>query len=252
MVTEYGDYNLFLKFIETFAPLRFNGIDSKDPLVLKLEDMMEINNQFIYIADAINMKILYTSKRSKELIGIEPNDVSFYHFMEATHPDDIQRLNIGRTRLMRQAQNIFIAREGHAFLSTNFKVRNASGGYSDLLMQNYLFYSPGLSPTVYLLKIHTNIDWHKKIKCGYHYCVVNDLSFFRYPDDEMLNTGNVFTKREFEIIRLIESGHSTEQIAEELFLSPYTVNTHRGNILKKTGKAHLSELIYELKERGVL
>ena len=64
--------------------------------------------------------------------------------------------------------------------------------------------------------------------------------------------GNVFSDREFEIIKLIESGMSTEQIAEKLFLSPYTVNTHRGNILRKTGKSHIFELINELQERGLL
>ena len=61
------------------------------------------------------------------------------------------------------------------------------------------------------------------------------MSFFRYPDQKMLQLGNVFTNREFEIIKMIASGMSTEQIAEKLFLSVYTVNTHRGNILKKTG-----------------
>ena len=64
--------------------------------------------------------------------------------------------------------------------------------------------------------------------------------------------GNVFSSREFEIIRLIEAGLSSEQIAEKLFLSHYTVNTHRRNILTKTGKKNISDLIYELKERGVL
>jgi len=76
--------------------------------------------------------------------------------------------------------------------------------------------------------------------------------FFRYPDDELLNVCKDFTKRELEIIKLIESGMSSEQIAEKLFISPYTINTHRGNILKKSGKAHVSELIYELMEQGKL
>lgn len=78
------------------------------------------------------------------------------------------------------------------------------------------------------------------------------MSYFRYPDQEMLQMGNVFTKREFEIIKLIATGLNTEQIADRLFLSAYTVNTHRGNILKKTHKTQISDLIYELKERGVL
>jgi DNA-binding NarL/FixJ family response regulator len=65
-------------------------------------------------------------------------------------------------------------------------------------------------------------------------------------------TGNIFTDREFEIIRLIHDGLESEQIAEKLFLSKHTVNTHRKNILEKTGKSHISELIYDLHERGIL
>ena len=47
-------------------------------------------------------------------------------------------------------------------------------------------------------------------------------------------------------------GLNSEQIAEKLFLSKHTINTHRNNILTKTGKSHISDLIYELKERGLL
>lgn len=252
MVTDLQDYNLFLKFIKTYSPTAFNEIDPDDKQILELEQMMEDNNQFIYLADAIHMKIIWTSKRSSEMIGVEPEDVSFYHFMEATHPDDIQRLNIGRTKLLKRAQDIFIAREGSALLSTNFKYRNVHGMYSNVLTQNYLFYRPIPYKTVYFLKVHTNIDWCKKLKHGYHYYIGNDMSNFRYPDQELLQMGNVFTKREFEIIKLIETGLSTEQISEQLSLSQYTVNTHRGNILKKTNKAQISDLIYDLKERGFL
>lgn len=42
------------------------------------------------------------------------------------------------------------------------------------------------------------------------------------------------TKREIEIIQLICQEHSTPEIAEQLFISPLTVETHRKNILKKT------------------
>jgi len=44
----------------------------------------------------------------------------------------------------------------------------------------------------------------------------------------------------------------SDQIAEKLFLSVHTVNTHRRNILEKTEKPSISELIYDLKDRGVL
>jgi DNA-binding CsgD family transcriptional regulator len=68
----------------------------------------------------------------------------------------------------------------------------------------------------------------------------------------MLKLGNVLSDREFEIVKLVHLGLNSEQIAEKLFLSKHTINTHRNNILIKTGKAHISDLIYELKERGLL
>jgi DNA-binding NarL/FixJ family response regulator len=79
-----------------------------------------------------------------------------------------------------------------------------------------------------------------------------DLSNFRYPDEELLKINIPFSDREFEIIRLIESGLSSEQIAEKIFLSVHTVNTHRRNILNKTGKATMSEVIYDLMNQGVI
>lgn len=45
----------------------------------------------------------------------------------------------------------------------------------------------------------------------------------------------VLTPREIEVVRLISEEYSTATIAEKLFLSPRTVDTHRKNILEKTG-----------------
>jgi DNA-binding CsgD family transcriptional regulator len=252
MTADLHDYSLFLKFLETYTPSGFYGIDPNDPLLEKLERIMEQNNQFIYVADLIHMKIHFTSKGSKVILGIPPEDLSFYQFMEATHPLDIQRLNLGRCKIVKLAQDLFIAEKGYTLLSTNYKYRTTSGEYADFLVQCYLFYTTIPYKTVFFLKIHTNIDWHKKIKHGYHYYIGTDLSYFKYPDDDMLMKGNIFSGREFEIIKLIEAGMSSEEISQKLFISVHTVNTHRRNVLEKSGKESISELIYELIERGVL
>ncbi len=49
-------------------------------------------------------------------------------------------------------------------------------------------------------------------------------------DDNKLST---LTEREIEIIKLIKNGMTNKEIAEQLFLSPRTVETHRARILKK-------------------
>ncbi len=251
-MNSFRSYTLLFRFLETYTPVGFKDIDRNDPLMIELEGMMERNNQFFYIADIIQMKVLFTSKRSTQMIGIEPKEVSPYHFMECTHPEELQRLNRGRAKTIKLAQDLFITGCGKTIFSTNFRMHTPVGEYSNILIQGYMYYTTVPYKTVFYLKIHTNIDGFKKIKHGFHYYIGNDLSFLRYPDDEMLNMGNVFSDREFEIIKLIESGMNTEQISEKLFLSPFTVNTHRGNILKKAGKAHIFELIYELQERGIL
>ena len=246
-----NEYKLFLQFLETYAVDGFKNINPEDILMQKLEQLMETNNQFLYIADMIKISILYTSKGCIDLIGIKPEEVNPYHFMVNTHPEDIQRLTLGKTKLMKIAEDLFLAQKEIAIISTSFRIINAKGLYSKFLIQCYLFYSEK-HHTVFFLKIHTNIDWCTKIKKGYHYYVGNDMSFFRYPDVEMLHTGNVFSNREFEIIKLIATGQSSEQIAEKLFISLYTINAHRSNILKKTNKSNISELIFELTERGVI
>jgi DNA-binding NarL/FixJ family response regulator len=42
-----------------------------------------------------------------------------------------------------------------------------------------------------------------------------------------------FTRRESEILQFIKTGYTNQQIADKLFLSIYTVETHRKNIMQK-------------------
>jgi DNA-binding CsgD family transcriptional regulator len=252
MHPEYQDYNLFFRFVETFSPVDFKGIDPMDPLVVELDQMLERNNQFFYVGDILQMKFHYVSKQCLKMLGIKPAELSPYHFFEATHPDDMQRHTLGRAKLFKMAHDLYTEEKGNSLLSLNLKLRNPRGGYSEILIQLYLFYSVIPYKSVFAIKVHTNIEGFKKNKKGIHFYAGKDTSLFRYPDKELLMIGNPLSDREIEIIRLIEAGLSTEQIAEKLFLSPYTVNTHRGNILEKTDKTHISDVIYYLKEEGLM
>jgi two-component system nitrate/nitrite response regulator NarL len=51
---------------------------------------------------------------------------------------------------------------------------------------------------------------------------------------KQVSEDNKLTNREIEIVRLIEREYSNKKIAEELFLSERTVETHRKNIFRKT------------------
>lgn len=53
-----------------------------------------------------------------------------------------------------------------------------------------------------------------------------------FDNDSFLKQFNL-TKRELEILKLIKKEYTNQQIADELFLSIYTVETHRKNIMQK-------------------
>lgn len=51
------------------------------------------------------------------------------------------------------------------------------------------------------------------------------------------------TKREIEILKLISQGLTTQEIADSLFISHHTVETHRKNLISKTGVRNVAELV---------
>ena len=58
--------------------------------------------------------------------------------------------------------------------------------------------------------------------------------------------------REFQVLRLIASGKRSQEIAEELFLSPKTISTFRSRILQKTGLKNNAELTYYSVKHGLV
>lgn len=66
----------------------------------------------------------------------------------------------------------------------------------------------------------------------------------------VFNVVSSFTEKELEVIHLISKEKTNKEIAELLFLSPRTIETHRENILKKTkAKNSIGIVMYALKHK---
>lgn len=62
----------------------------------------------------------------------------------------------------------------------------------------------------------------------------------------------LFSNRELEIIMHIAKGDTTKEIANKLFISFHTVNTHRKNIFKKLNIHNSSQLVAYAIKNGIL
>jgi DNA-binding NarL/FixJ family response regulator len=60
------------------------------------------------------------------------------------------------------------------------------------------------------------------------------------------------TPREREVLQLAAEGHSNAEIAERLFISPRTAETHRANLMRKLGLHSQAELIHYAFQSGLV
>ena len=246
------DYRPIHDFVNAFREQGFEGIRREDPLVVDLEARLRARRQYLHIADLLRMEVLFASSSVRDLFGLEPDAVHMGTFFARTHPDDRDRHSLVRSKTLHAAQNLLIHKAGVTVHSTEFRQPDASGTYMDVLFQAYLFCSEKPTSTVYMALVLSDLSGFTADRTGHHYYLGNDLTCFRYPDMELLLMGHHFTDREFEILTLIAEGLDTGRIAKQLMLSVNTVNTHRRNIVRKSGKSSTHELVMELREMGVL
>lgn len=62
----------------------------------------------------------------------------------------------------------------------------------------------------------------------------------------------LLTKREEEILAMIAKEHTNQEIADKLFISLRTVQTHRLNITQKLGAKNTASLVNEAHKRGLI
>lgn len=92
----------------------------------------------------------------------------------------------------------------------------------------------------------------RKISQGRKYItssLAERLAFYLEVDSEK-PLHEALSDREYEVMRMIASGKTVREIAEELFLSIKTISTYRSRILEKMGMKNNTELVhYALKNR---
>ena len=72
------------------------------------------------------------------------------------------------------------------------------------------------------------------------------------PNFENLDRIPSLSRREKDIVQLLSKGKSTQEIADQLFLSFLTVQTHRRNILQKYKMKNVAELMTFLLKNNLL
>ena len=92
-----------------------------------------------------------------------------------------------------------------------------------------------------LRAIHAVMKGRKYISSDVADSVIDRLTL-RNPEANRASGGTLLGGREREVLQLLAEGMTSGEIAAQLHLSVHTVDTHRRNIMKKTGAHSVAEL----------
>lgn len=88
----------------------------------------------------------------------------------------------------------------------------------------------------------------KEINAGNKFLAVEVEEILKKKNEEEM----ILTRREKEVLNLIAEGLTNQEIAEKLFISPLTVDSHRKNLITKLGARNTASLIKLAVEKGLL
>ena len=126
---------------------------------------------------------------------------------------------------------------------------------SDILIQAKKMMQAGASG--YLLKESDDVMIANAIETVYKGGQFLSPSIQQAMLDDMFKTKNrprhaVLTRREKEILQLIVTEHTNQEIAEKLFISPHTVENHRNNLLQKLNVKNTAGLVRVALQNGLV
>ncbi|MDP3311873.1 response regulator transcription factor [Lutibacter sp.] len=146
------------------------------------------------------------------------------------------------------------------------RLKHTNGTYKTILHQAQVLSASDDKKIQQTLCIHTDITYlnipinHKLSlistkRPSYYYS--NESGCYSLENESILNLEkdcfkDIFSKREKEIIKLISKGIKFNEIAQQLFISPHTINAHKKNILRKSGCKNTPELIARCYVEGVI
>ena len=77
-------------------------------------------------------------------------------------------------------------------------------------------------------------------------------TYIQKSESSLTDSYDSLTNREREVLKLAAEGCTNNEIAERLFISPRTAETHRANLMKKLSLSNHTELIRYAIRRGLL
>lgn len=221
----------------------------------KLFSLLHVGEFYYYI---FNLKTASFDMMSEEIavvLGYDPKVVDVPFFLNKIHPDDQPYFLNFENKVTEFFTLLNPSQVLNYKVSYDYRIQKKDGTYIRILQQVLPIQLDEFDKVIKTFCIHTNISHLKPtgIPVLSFIGLNGEISYFDVNVKEIFfSTSILLTRREREIMGLLIEGKKSEQISNELFISKSTVDTHRKNILRKTGCLNTASLVSLAVKKGWL
>ena len=210
-----------------------------------LHQLSKMGRNCTFVVDVYKCKYAYASPNFVDLLGYDSHKIETLEkqgdYLESRiHPDDREQLLILQIKLSQFIYSLPPEQRNDYSNIYSFRVLNARQQYVRVVSRHQV-----LEQTI---DISPDQQEAETVDCT----VLNLKNGEMFSPSPSLQTFNPLTKREAEILRLIQKGLLSKEIADKLCVSIHTVNIHRQNLLRKLGVQNSIEAIRIGYETGIL
>jgi len=216
-----------------------------------------IENSSISVFDLFRKEHVYISGKFATMLGYNQEEIKQKgnaFFDTKIHPTDFYFLMKNGIELLKLAFNVPVSKRKDYKLISDYRIMNFQGIYTRVIEQHQtleLDSSGNIWLALSLLDCSPDQDLTSGIKSRIYDFRTGE--FVPMPGNETVLENEVkLSQREKEILKLVQEGLPSKEIAEKLYISVHTVNTHRQRILEKLKVSNSLEAIQYATSLGLL
>lgn len=198
-------------------------------------------DSYYFIFDCSLNVISFMNIAFHTVTGYDPTTFSVENLIEIIHPDDKDYFFECEEKDLQFKNKLRFNEHFNYLYSYTYKIKTQAGEYVTIKQTCQALEVSNTGDLTKTLVIHQRID-------DYVGRPMNDRRIYDKTRNIYLDAENCYklTKRELEILKLVQDGLNSTEIADKLCTSKYTVDTHRKNILNKTNSNNFIDLIRKL------
>lgn len=221
---------------------------------------------YYWIINFANLRMEYVSEGTESILGLPPEEVTAANFLQLLSESELEAMTRKESTVVDFLKHHLTPEQLTQYKIVYFiQICTPQGQKRTLLHQATALTVDESGQIEHVLNVHTDCSYLRiphthelslialDDQLPSYYNISSESGKFSLPTeaDQTPLLKSLLTKRELEILRHLSNGKSKAEVADHLFLSTHTIQTHIKNIMAKADCHKLSDLLVRSLLEGI-